>query len=237
MKPIMQRIGRWKAYVERMAGSFHRRRTQHRAVRRFHELYYYSDVWQHTYWLGHNAYKCPLDLWVYQELLCESRPDVIIECGTNRGGSALFLANICDLIGRGKVTTIDVRRFESSPKHNRITYLKGSSVDEGIVQKVKSGIAPGESALVILDSLHQTEHVLQEMTIYADLVTLGSYLIVEDTNLNGHPVFDDGTDWGSGPAEAVRAFLRNNAHFRVEEKWEKFMMTFNPGGILKRVSR
>ena len=69
----------------------------------FHELYYSrsaESTWQNTRWLGVTAYKCPLDMWIYQEIIFEQQPDVIVECGTCLGGSALFLASLCDLIGK-----------------------------------------------------------------------------------------------------------------------------------------
>lgn len=72
----------------------------------------------------------------------EIKPDVIIECGTCLGGSALFLANMCDLMRRGRVITIDIDPPDGKPVHPRITYLQGSSTSEGIVNKVRSFVSP-----------------------------------------------------------------------------------------------
>ena len=80
-------------------------------VNQFHQLFYGSYTldrpWTHTSWLGVPALKCSLDLWIYQEILCDVRPDRIIESGTFRGGTALFLASVCDQIGQGAVLSID----------------------------------------------------------------------------------------------------------------------------------
>ena len=158
--------------------------------------------------------KCPLDLWSYQEILHEVRPELIIETGTYQGGSALFLASICDLLGEGEVLTIDVDRREGRPRHPRITYLTGSSTSNAILRQVRRRAKGASRVLVILDSGHAKDHVLAELDAYAPLVTPGSYLIVEDTNLNGHPV---DSDHGPGPAEAVAEFLEGNDAFVRDE--------------------
>ena len=97
----------------------------------FHRLYYDSETWKQTTWLGQPVQKCPLDLWVYQEILVETRPDLIVETGTYLGGSARFLASVCDELGYGRIVTIDVLEHPGRPRHRRITYVNGSSTDEG----------------------------------------------------------------------------------------------------------
>lgn len=201
-------------------------------VVRFHSLYYGSRVWQNTFWMGVPAYKCPLDLWIYQEVIFEVKPDVIVECGTADGGSALFLAHMCELANRGRIVTIDVGQGEGRPRHPRITYVLGSSTAGEVVQRVRRLVTGGGSVMVILDSDHSKAHVLDELRIYSTLVTKGSYLIVEDTNVNGHPVLPD---FGPGPMEAVEEFLKENSRFVIDDTREKFYMTFNPRGYLRRL--
>jgi cephalosporin hydroxylase len=204
-----------------------------RIVREFHRLYYNwgSRTWSNTFWLGTPAQKCPLDLWIYQELLHELRPAVIVETGTAAGGSALFLASICDLLGQGSIVSVDVVAQPGLPKHERITYLTGSSTAPEIRTRVEELVGDRAPVLVILDSNHERDHVLEELRIYTPLVTPGSFVIVEDTNVNGHPVLPD---FGPGPMEAVREFLRSSDEFSVDWGREKFFLTFNPGGYLQR---
>src|SRR5262245_27601168 len=113
--------------------------TSATAIDAFHELYYDSreQTWGNSFWLGHRALKCPFDLWIYQEILYEVQPELIIETGTYLGGSALFLASICDLLGHGEVVTIDADRREGLPRHPRITYLTGSSTSRGVLGRVR----------------------------------------------------------------------------------------------------
>jgi cephalosporin hydroxylase len=196
----------------------------------FHELYYDSMVFAHTSWLGTPALKCPLDLWVYQEIIHELRPDVIVETGTASGGSARFLASICDLLGHGEIITIDVEERPGRPQHSRITYLQGSSTDPAVLERVRSKTQGRDRVLVLLDSDHRKAHVLSELTAYSELVTPGSYLIVEDTNL-GHPARPD---FGPGPMEAVVEFLADHPEFANDPSREKHLLTFNPRGYLRR---
>jgi cephalosporin hydroxylase len=183
-------------------------------------------------WLGRQALKLPTDLWVYQEILAEIRPRTVVETGTWRGGTALFLATVLDALGEGRVISVDVEPPDGWPEHPRITYVTGSSTDPAIVERVREEHDPGGPVVVILDSDHSRDHVLRELRAYADLVSGGSYMIVEDTYLNGNPTAHE---WGPGPGEAVDAFLAERDDFERDPSREAMMLTLNPGGYLKRV--
>jgi cephalosporin hydroxylase len=196
----------------------------------FYKLYGKSGVWLATFWLGRHVYKAPTDLWIYQELLHFTRPDLIIETGTFTGGSALFLASMCDLMGRGRIITIDVDPQDDLPQHPRIQYLQGSSVAPEVLDQVRAAAAGAERVMVILDSDHSKDHVLAELREYSPLVSEGCYLVVEDTEARLLP------DHWPGPDEAIKEFLTDNHAFEVDPVCEKFLLTFQPGGYLKRRS-
>ncbi|WP_075307767.1 CmcI family methyltransferase [Bacillus wiedmannii] len=199
----------------------------------FLKLYYDSNVWLHdTHWLGVPIFKLPSDLFLYQEIIYELKPDLIIECGTCYGGSALYLASILDLIGKGQVVTIDIFPQLNRPSHDRITYVTASSVSVHAVQTILNMRKPDDVILVILDSDHSKEHVSKELLLYKSIVTTGSYIIVEDTSINGNPV---SPDWGPGPMEAVEEFLAKNNNFIIDESKHKFFISFNPKGFLKKI--
>lgn len=224
-------------------------------VDQFHKLYYdsylFGKTWSNTFWFGIPIQKCPLDLWIYQEMIFEIKPDVIIECGTANGGGALFLASMLDIVNNGEVITIDIEdkaygnhvnsyglpvysNYDTDidrPKHKRIKYLLGSSTSEETVEQVRK-LLVDKKVMVILDSDHHKEHVLNELRAYSKFVTKGSYVIVEDTNLNGHPI---AADFGPGPMEAVEDFLKENKDFVVDKSKEKFYLTSNPKGYLQRI--
>lgn len=214
-------------------------RTEQEIVDDFHRLYYKSDArtWGNTKWMGVPVCKCPFDLWIYQEIIHEVVPDVILEMGTYGGGSALYWASLCDLVGHGRVVTVDVAPPAIVPSHPRITYLTGSSISPEIVAAMTAQASRSNRVLVNLDSAHDRDHVLRELELYAPLVTPGSYVIVEDSNVNGHPALPE---HGPGPAEAIDAFLATpfgGAAFEIDRAREKFFVTFNPSGYLKRRAR
>jgi cephalosporin hydroxylase len=197
---------------------------------KFLQYYGNSGAWLITFWLGRHVYKTPTDLWIYQELLHLTKPDLIIETGTHSGGSALFLASMCDLMDRGRIVSVDIDPQEDLPAHPRIKYLKGSSVAPEVLQQIRGDAAGAERVMVILDSDHSKEHVLAELHEYAPLVSEGCYLVVEDTAAGQYPEFHQ------RPDEAIKEFLRDNHAFEVDPECEKFLLTFQPGGYLKRRS-
>jgi cephalosporin hydroxylase len=211
------------------------RRPDEEVVRDFHLLYYRNAkrTWENTFWLGKATAKCPFDMWIYQEILFERQPDLIIETGTFFGGSAHFFACMCDMVGKGRVVTIDVqeRQPRRRPKHPRLEYRIGSSTSPEVVAGVQQSIADGERVMVILDSDHRKEHVLDELAAYSPFVTPGDYMVVEDTNVNGNPIRPH---HGPGPGEAVAEFIASSEDFYVDDTREKYFMTFNPGGYLRR---
>jgi cephalosporin hydroxylase len=207
-----------------------------RAVDRFavshaHDAFYQSDAWTKATWLGAQALKNPLDLWVYQEIMAETRPELIVETGTYRGGSALYLASICDLLGEGEVISIDVEPLRDDyPEHPRITYLAGrSSTDADVVNEVAKRAA-GRRTFIVLDSDHSQAHVEAELDVYAPLVPVGCYLVAEDSNIG-----QIRKDLMPGPLQAVERFLTRTDEFEIDREREKFLITFNPSGYLRRV--
>lgn len=209
-------------------------RTESNATQPYH-VWTYADMetgWKNTNWLGAPLLKLPLDLWIYQEILYETKPDVLIEAGTYKGGSAYYFASIFDLMKHGRVLTIDIQDFPDRPKHDRVTFFLGSSTSDTVFNAIRAAIKPGESVMVSLDSDHHKAHVLKELRLYSPLVAVGNYLVVEDTVINGHPLLPQ---FGPGPMEAVQEFLRENHDFISDHSREKFGVTGFPDGWLKKI--
>ena len=170
----------------------------------FHVKFYNSQQWASMTWLGIPMLQNPNDSQVMQELLFEIKPDVIIEAGTFCGATALYYATIMDQIKPlCKIFTIDIApqpqvkdaaKFMVWKKH--VFPITGSSVDPAVVDQIKKQIPNNAVVLVTLDSDHHHDHVLKELQIYSQFVTPGSYLVLQDTNINGHPVFPT---YGPGP--------------------------------------
>jgi cephalosporin hydroxylase len=216
---------------------FHAEPEDEPVVRRFHDLYYRKPgrTWANTFWRGVRVMKCPLDLWVYQELIFETRPDVIVETGTAFGGSALFLGDMCEIVGHGHVITIDIKATPR-PEHPRVRYVTGDSVASETFSAVTDGIGEDDSVMVILDSLHRRHHVIAELRLYGGLVRKGHYLIAEDTNFNlALAVLEKGPP-RPGPLEAVHEFLAEQDRFEIDRSREKFFMTQNMSGYLRCIA-
>jgi cephalosporin hydroxylase len=214
-----------------------------RAAAEFHRLFYERGLPGQTWYRGIRMIKCPLDLWMVRELIERLRPEFIIETGTYLGASALYYGELLDQQGQGQIITIDLHPMEhyvatgalTAPprRHARARYLNGSSTSCEVIETVRSMVRPEASTLVFLDSDHAKRHVLAELRAYAPLVSRGSYVVVEDTNINGHPVK---ADFGPGPMEAVEVFLRSpeGRGFRPDPGCERYLLTMNPSGWLRR---
>jgi cephalosporin hydroxylase len=196
----------------------------------FIDSFWRSKEWHQTTWLGKWMAKAPTDLFAYQEAIFRVRPDWILETGTGGGGRALFLASICDLIGSGQVLSVDANPAEKLAEHPRITYLRGDPADSETAAQVRETIGEG-SALVILGAAKRPS-LMASFEHYSPLVPVNSYLILEDTILNGYPVW---TGFGPGPHEALGRILQEGG-FEPDTSLERYGLTFNPGGFLKRVA-
>lgn len=209
-------------------------------VEAYHAIYYRKRLWDKTRWMGAPCLKSPTDTWIYQEILFETRPTLLIETGTAWGGSAHYLGTLFDAMHaadashQGRVVTIDTVRRDGELDHPRVTKIKASSLDEATVERVRAMINPSDRVMLILDSLHNRNHVLAELQAYGPMVTPGCYAIVEDSNINGHPVHTDfAPDQGPGPFEAVRDYLQTTDRFEIDREREKLLMTLNPCGYLR----
>ncbi len=200
----------------------------------FHKLWRDECINDKLTFMGIQTCKTPMDLWVYQEIIHELQPNLIIECGTYKGGTTNYLANL--LNGNGSILSIDIEQRDR-PQHNSIEYVVADSIGDGFESAKRvtrhSWIS---KVLVILDSDHTKDHVLKEMELYAELVTPGSYMIVEDSDLNGHPTGDQ-SYWPlgqPGPHEAIEEFLLTHDEFEIDKSREKFLVTVCRDGFLRK---
>jgi cephalosporin hydroxylase len=203
-------------------------------------LYYHKKILRapggsRATWLGVPILKNPLDAWIYQEIIFKVKPDFIIEIGSYDGGSTVFFASLLDLLGNGKVISIDIDRSHYLAKHSRIIEVTGDSSSEEVVTKVKE-ICKNGRVLVSHDGDHQTERVLQDLNLYADLVSKGSYFVVEDGITD---MFRAGEGMSSafagGPLLAIERFLKERKDFIIDKEQERHLVTYHPSGFLKKI--
>jgi cephalosporin hydroxylase len=196
----------------------------------FIDAFWRSGEWHRTTWLGKWTHRAPTDLLAYQELIFSARPKWIVQTRTGAGGLALFLATLCDLIDGGQVLSIDGYPLGNRPDHPRITYLSGDPAADRTGEEAREIVGQGPQALVILGGAGAPK-VVDAFRNYAPLVPLGSYVVVEDTILEGKPAWPD---FGPGPASAVQEIIQEG-EFIQDPSLERFALTFNVGGFLKRV--
>lgn len=192
-------------------------------------------VFKKCSWMGIRAMKNPMDAWIYQEIIYEVKPGVIIEIGSKEGGSTLYLANLLDLLGKGTVISIDIDHSDFRPKHPRIQLLTGDSSSSTIVGKTFQKCR-GEKVMIIHDGGHSKTQVLQDLRLYNSLVSIGSYFIVEDGIIDLFTPGDGVGDSTDGPLAAIEEFLATNPQFIIDEERERYLLTYNPMGFLKRVT-
>lgn len=188
-------------------------------------------------WMGVNALKQVSDLWVYQEILYETKPDIVVEIGSHKGGTTLFLAHMMDILGHGEILSLDITHDHFLANHPRVTKITGDCSSPEVFESVKK-ITSGKKTMVIHDGDHTTPAVLRDLQLYAPLVTEGQYFIVEDGHVDVfNPARVKASNLSDGPMKAVLQYLEKNAgQFEIDDSKERFLLTFNPRGYLKRLS-
>ena len=197
----------------------------------FIEAVWRSMAWDHLTWLGRPVLSAPTDLVAYQELIDSVRPDWIVETGTGNGGRTLFLASVCDLLDGGGVVSVGEHLAEDLPIHPRITYVDGVPSSESAAARVREVLGDSDRVLVLFGGCLPAEETRREFEVYAPLVSVGSYAVVTDTIVNGNPVW---AGFGPGPGDAVKNILSRHGEFAFDPEPERYSLTFNPGGFLKR---
>jgi cephalosporin hydroxylase len=198
------------------------------------ELMQKTGNFKSTKWLNTPIMQNILDLWTIQETISEVKPELLIETGTNQGGSALFYANLFDLMGIGRVITVDIEKMHDI-SHPRIDFIVGKSIAETTLERVTESVhSVNGPVMVILDSDHSYKTVIGELNAYAPFVTKGSFMLVQDGIRDTLPVLRQ--NYPPGPLPAIREFLASHKEFEVDrERCERFPISHHPEGWLRRM--
>ena len=213
-----------------------------RVGRAYHRTLYNSLGWKNSTWFGVPIQQFPTDLYLYQEIIAAQVPDYIVQTGVYDGGSALFLAHLLDMAGAPATALviavdIELRPCAKALAHPRVRLIEGSSTAPEVIQQIErliEAIPSTTGGMVSLDSDHSARHVARELQLYPRFVGVGHYLVVEDTTVNGRPVFKL---HGPGPGEALDAWLPHHPEFeRDDELWQRQLFSAHAGGWLKRAA-
>ncbi len=200
-------------------------------------------------WLGVPAIQFPNDIIVLQELIFNQKPKIIIECGIGHGGMLIFYASILKLLNikNFKVIGIDVfikkknrKIIENHPLSKNIKLYETSSTNKSFFNKLKKNdFIKRNSKLIILDSNHTKNHVLQELDLYSKLLKKKEYIVVMDTIIDFiDKTFNKGKAFkkGNSPYNAVISFLKKNKKFKIDTFYEnKSYLTVARKGFLQKV--
>ncbi|MDF0695712.1 CmcI family methyltransferase [Rhizobium sp. MC63] len=212
------------------------------------DKYDYAYLWS---WMGVPIIQMPADVMATQEVIWDTKPDIIIETGVARGGSMIFMASLLKVIGKGKVIGVDIDirahnrdSIETHPLSPLITLIEGPSTTAETLAKVKAEIPAGASVMIVLDSDHSRDHVLDELRSYGPLVTEGQYVVVADTLLGRGDMSQTPTKrskiWypGDEPYTALNAYLKETDRFETDEALNgKLVLSSSPGGYLKCIRK
>lgn len=195
-------------------------------------------------WLGIPIIQTPEDMILMQELIFKLKPDFIIDVGIAHGGSMIFYASLLELLGKGKVVGVDIdirehnrKVLEQHPLIKRVEMIQASSVSEEVISLLRKKIPKNSKVIVCLDSNHTKEHVLKELQLYWEFVSVGSYIVVFDTNTSKLAELGvcDKSYINNGPKEAVDSFLKENLDFEIDKNYNKLYTSYSPDGYLKRI--
>jgi cephalosporin hydroxylase len=199
------------------------------SLRQWIEDYQGKVVTKQVHYRGVPTWKNVFDLWVIQEIVHETRPETVVEIGCKFGGTTLWLSDMMKTVASGSVISVDLNRPRIDFPEN-VQFIEGDSIASGTVAQVQ-GLSEGHRAMLLADGNHAAEHVFQELVLYGPMVAPGCYFVVEDGIV-------DVMDWPQyqpGPLVAVQRFLGGNSSFVRDERREKFILTYAPGGFLKRI--
>lgn len=208
-----------------------------------------NDYSYNFHWMGLPIIQYPQDIVAMQEIIFNTNPDLIIETGVARGGSLLLYASLLEMMqGNGIVVGIDIdirshnrKRIITHPLSHRIRLIESSSVEQSTIEQVRVLTEGKKQIMVVLDSNHTHQHVLDELNLYSQFVSQDCYLVVFDTVVENMPAGSFPKrpwDKGDNPKTAVHEFLAGNKDFVVDSMLDqKLIITAAPSGYLKRVSR
>ena len=195
-------------------------------------------------WFGVPIIQTAEDVVLMQELIFMVKPDSIIETGIAHGGSLIFYASMCELLGKGQVIGVDIdirshnkKVIESHPLFSRITLIEADSISDRTLHSIRELVPEGSKTIVCLDSNHYKDHVLAELNLYKQFLTVGSYFVVFDTVTSALAAQGvcDASYVDNGPMEAVKDFLKQNDGFIIDKQFNKLYTSTGPNGYLRRL--
>lgn len=199
-------------------------------------IYHQDNLHFNQRYRGIKMIKNPFDLVVYEEILWDVRPSVIVEIGSQQGGFAFWLNDRMRLIGQDcKIVTVDIKEDAKNNlegiNYKNFIHVVGDCNSSRTIERVSKEIRQNDKVLIIEDSSHTYENTYNALCSYNHLITPGSYFIIEDGICD---LIDFGVS--PGPMKAVEDWILKNDKFEIDRTKERYIMTYNPKGFLKKIN-
>ena len=199
-------------------------------------------------WLGIPIIRLPDDIVVFQELVFQVNPRIILEIGVARGGSVILSSSLVELLGNnGRVIGVDIdirshnlERIKAHKMYKNIDLIEGNILEKDTIDKLKENLGQEKVDILVLDSNHTHEHVLQELHLLNSLVAVGGYIVLPDTVIEDFPqgYYSENRPWdvGNNPKTALNEFMRNNQRFERDAHFSiKAALSESPDGYIRKI--
>ena len=199
-------------------------------------------------WLGIPIIRLPDDIVVYQELIFYVNPKVILEIGVARGGSVILSSSLVELMGNdGRVIGVDIdirshnlERLKAHKMYKNINLIEGDILDPSTLVKIEENLGGAKVDILVLDSNHTHEHVLRELEILSNLVSIGGYIVLPDTVIEDFPIgyYSETRPWdvGNNPKTALLEFMGKNDKFKIDNHFSvKAAISESPSGYIRKI--
>jgi cephalosporin hydroxylase len=209
------------------------------------------DAYKYGYtfeWLGVPIIRLPDDIVVFQELVFQINPKIILEIGVARGGSVILSSSLVELLGnQGRVIGVDIdirkhnlERIKAHKMYKNITLLEGNILAEETLERLRDILGDSKVDILVLDSNHTHDHVLKELQILSELVNVGGYIVLPDTVIEDFPkgYYSGSRPWdvGNNPKTALKEFLHDNNKFVTDFHYStKGALSESPDGYIRKI--
>lgn len=142
------------------------------------------DMHTHDHYKGLTLAKMPEDLRVYQHIIEDCQPDVIVELGAFEGGSAVWFADQLQILvprpwrdAEPSVISLDIRQIKVLD--HRVKFINGDVKSEHVADRIAK-LVTGKRVMISEDSQHSYASTIAALRLYAGLVSRGCWFVVED---------------------------------------------------------
>ena len=218
------------------------------------------DLWKQQVLLHHGEtykgipiVKFPQDLWTYEKIIGDYKPEIIIELGVDNGGftrwlyDRMLLLQLESSTGPRTVIGIDYRLdaprknlssiVNHKEKHDVSIMLLNCNLASGQISQTATklkDICKGKRVMIIEDSAHNYQTTKSCITNLANLVPVGGWWITEDTCVDFESLRQN-KNWPRGALTATEELLGQSSQWELSKINHQYVLTCHPNGFYRRI--